>query len=156
MAGGPIFPFSALPVTAGRVFPTFLTTDYPEGLGFEASLGANSTWRLFYRMPVVLPTGTAKLLIVAQANATTGDIKLNPSWKSYGALEVPNPADLTGEGTQTISFATTAYRLTELKVTLDADTIVAGELVMMDFIGLTSGWTLTATLSVLLPPIIWE
>lgn len=156
MAGGPILPCSAYPVTAGRVFPSFLTAEMPEGLGFEASLGADSIWRLFYRMPPTLPSGTGKLLIVGQANATAGDAKLNVKWKSYGANEVPAAADLTAEGVGTMTFATTAYRLTESKVTLDADTLVGGELVMIDLTGETSSWTLAAILSILPPAIIWE
>lgn len=157
MAGGPILPFSAYPVTAGRVFPSALTAEMPESLCYEASLGADAIWRLFYRMPPTsLPTGTCKLLIVCQANATTGDAKLNPKWKSYGANEVPAAASLTAEGVQTISFATTAYRLTETRVNLDADTPVAGELIMLDLVGETSGWTLAQTLGVLPPCIIWE
>jgi len=156
MAGGPIYPCSALPVTAGRVFPNFLTTEMPEGLCFEASLGADSIWRLFYRMPPTLPSGTGKLLIVGQANATSGVAKLNVKWKSYGANEVPAAASLNAEGVADLTFATTAYRLTELKVTLDADTLVGGELVMLDLVGETSSWTLAAILSILPPPIIWE
>ena len=156
MAGGPLYPCSAKPLTEGRVFPNFLTAEMPESLGFEASLGADSIWRLFYRLPPTLPSGTGKLLLVCQANATTGNAKLNPRWKSYGANEVPAAGDLTAEGVATISFATTAYRLTETKITLDADTLVGGELVMLDIIGETSAWTLAQILGVLLPPIIWE
>lgn len=157
MAGGPIFPFSAVPITAGRVYPyIYSSLEMPEGLAFEGSLGADSIWRLFYRLPPTLPSGTGKLLIVCQANATTGNVKLNPKWKSYGSNEVPAAASLNAEGVQTLTFATTAYRLTELKVDLDADTLVGGELVMLDLVGETSGWTLTQLLSVLPPPIIWE
>lgn len=143
-------------MTAARVFPTFLTAEMPDALAYEASLGADAIWRLFFRLPpTTLPTGTCKLLIVCQANATTGDAKLNPKWKSYGALEVPAAASLTAEGVQTISFATTAYRLVETKVTLDADTPVAGELIMLDLVGETSGWTLAQILGVQ-ACIIWE
>ena len=156
MAGGPLLPCSAKPITAGRVFPNFLTAEMPESLGFEASLGADSIWRLFYRLPPTLPSGTGKLLLACQANATTGNAKLNAKWKSYGANEVPAAADLTAEGVATISFATTAYRLTETKITLDADTLVGGELVMLDLVGETSSWTLAQILGVLLPPILWE
>lgn len=156
MAGGPIFPQSWLPVTAGRTFPTFLTTEMPESCGFEASLGADSIWRCFYRIPPAVPTGTGKILLAGQANATTGVAKLNVKWKSWGANEVPAAASLTAEGVDTMTFATTAYRLTERKVTLDADTFVAGELVMIDITGETSGWTLAAVLGLLPPPIIWE
>ena len=155
MPGGHLFPISTYPVTAPRVFPYFLTAEMPEGLAYEASLGADAIWRLFYRMPAVLPSGTCKLRLVCQANATTGNAKLNPKWKSYGANEVPAAADLTAEGVQTIAFATTAYRLTETTVNLDADTPVAGELVMLDLVGETSSWTLAQILSVQ-ASIFWE
>lgn len=154
MAGGPILPFSAYPVTASLTFATFLTAVMPQGLGYAASLSGDSTWRLFYWTPQVLPSGTATLLLTGQANATTGVAKLNPKWHSYAANEVPATADLTAEGVQTMTFATTAYRLTQISVTLDADTVVAGELIMMDLVGETSGWTLAANLSIL-PQIIW-
>ena len=149
-------PFSMVPITAGKVFASNLTTEYPLSLCYIASLDADAIWRLYYRMPPSLPTGTGKLLIHAQANATTGDAKINVKWKSYAATEVPAAASLNAETVSTITFATTAYRLTELKVTLDADTLVGGELVMLDMTGETSSWTLAATLGILPPPIIWE
>jgi len=151
-----VFPFSAQPITADKVFPVILTSEMPESLGYLASLDADAIWRLFYRLPPTLPSGTRKLLLVGQANATTGVAKLNVTWKSWGANEVPAAASLTAEGVSTMTFATAAYRLTELKVTLDADTLVASELVMIDLTGETSGWTLAATLGILPPPIIWE
>lgn len=156
MAGGPIFPFSAVPITTGRVFPVILTTEMPESLGFEASLGADSIWRLFYRMPPVIPTGTAKLRLAGQANSNSGNAKLNVKWKSYAAGELPAAASLNAEGVGTLPFATSAYLLTELIVTLDADTFVANELIMLDLVGETSSWTLAAVLGILPPPIYWE
>ena len=144
------------PVTSGKVFPTFLDAAYPEGLGYMASLDGDAIWRLFYRMPPAIPSGTGKILLVCQANATTGNAKLNVKWKSWGDNEVPLAASLTAEGVATITFATTAYRLTSTKVTMDADTFVGGELVQVDLTGETSSWTLAAVLSVLIPPIIFE
>ena len=156
MAGGPILPFSCVPITADRVFTVILTAEMPESLGFEASLGADAIWRCFYRMPPVIPTGTAKTLLGCQANATTGNARLNVKWKSWGANEVPAAASLTAEGVATITFATTAYRLTESIITMDADTFVANELVQVDLVGETASWTLAALLGVLPPPIYWE
>jgi len=98
-------------------------------------------------MPPTLPTGTGKLLIVGQANATSGTAKLNVKWKSWGANEVPLASSLTAEGVADLTFATTAYRLTELKVTMDADTFVGGELVQVDLVGETSSWTLAQVLA---------
>ena len=157
MAGGPILPCSAIPITSTKVFPAYIGTEFPQGLGYKASLDADAIWRLFYRMPpTTLPSGTGKLFLACQANATSGNAKINVKWKSWGANEVPAAASLTAEGVATITFATTANRLTEASIILDADTLVAGELVMIDLTGETSGWTLAATLSILPPPIIWE
>jgi len=144
---GQVFPISAVPVTSGLVFPVILDLAHPEGLGFPASLSGDAIWRLFFRMPPTLPTGTGKLLIVGQANATSGVAKLNVKWKSWGANEVPLASSLTAEGVADLTFATTAYRLTELKVTLDADTFVGGELVQVDLVGETSSWTLAQVLA---------
>lgn len=157
MAGGPVFPHSVYPVTAGKVFPTFLTAEMPEGLAFMASLDADAIWRVFYRMPPTsLPTGTGKVLLPCRANATSGVARINIKWKSYAANEVPSAASLNAEGVGSVTFATTAYRETQHKVTLDADTLVAGEMVMMDITGETTSWTLSAVMSIDLPPIIWE
>jgi len=144
---GQVFPISAVPVTSALTFPALLDLAHPEGLGFPASLSGDAIWRLFFRMPPTLPTGTGKLLIVGQANATSGTAKLNVKWKSWGANEVPLASSLTAEGVADLTFATTAYRLTELKVTMDADTFVGGELVQVDLVGETSSWTLAQVLA---------
>lgn len=157
MAGGPIHAHSAYPVTAGRVFPTFLTAEMPEGLGWEASLGGDATWRLFFRLPPTsLPSGTCKILLPCRANATAGNAIIDVAWKSYANNEVPASASLNAEGDTTITFATTAYRETQAKVTLDADTPVVGELIMLELRGKTASWTLAAILSIDAPCIIWE
>jgi len=144
---GQVFPISAVPVTSGLTFPSLLDLAHPEGLGFPASLSGDAIWRLFFRMPPTLPTGTGKLLIVGQANATSGVAKLNVKWKSWGANEVPLASSLIAEGVANLTFATTAYRLTELKVTMDADTFIGGELVQVDLTGETASWTLAQVLS---------
>lgn len=156
MAGGPILPFSAQPITAAIVFPVRLTAEMPESLGFQASPGADSIWRCFYKMPPSIPPGTGKVSLMCQANAISGNAKINVKWKSYAALEVPAAASLIAEGVDTITFATTAYRLTEVVRVMDADTFVANEIVMIDFTGETSGWTLAAVLGLLVPPLYWE
>lgn len=156
MAGGPILPVSAQPITSARVFPTRLDAKYPEALGYEASLGADSIWRCFYPMPPSIPSGTFKVSLLCQANATSGNAKINCKWKSWGIGEAPDPASLNAEGVDTITFATTAYILTEVVRILDADTPVANELVQIDFVGETSGWTLAAVLGLIVPKVYWE
>ena len=161
MAGGPIFPNSAYPVTAGRVFPNFhvgagANSKHEEGLGVEASVGADSTWRLRFQMPPTLPTGTGKLRLLALANATSGVAKVNPKWVSVAVEEDPSSATPVAETVQTVTWSTgdnDQYK--ELKVTLDADTLVASEVVVMDLVFETSSWTL-AQVSTWIVAVIWE
>ncbi len=162
MPGGPIFPHSAFPVTSGRVFPNFhvgagANSKHDEGLGVEASVGANSTWRLRFMMPPSsLPTGTCKLRLLALANATSGDAKVNPSWASVAVEESPSGATLNAEGTSTLTWgASDNDQYKELKITLDADTPVAGEIIALDLVFETSSWTL-AQVSTWQAAVIWE
>lgn len=161
MAGGPIFPCSIYPVTADRIFANVhvgagSNSKHDEGLGVEASLGADATWRLRFQLPPVLPSGTGKLRLIALANATSGNAKVNPKWVSVAMEEDPSSATLNAEGTSTLAWSTgdnDQYK--ELKVTLDADTLVAGEIVVMDLVFETSSWTL-AQISTWIASIIWE
>jgi hypothetical protein len=162
MAGGPLFPSSAYPVTAGRVFPNFhvgagSNSKHDEGLGVEASVGADSVWRLRFVMPPTsLPSGTCKLRLLVLANATNGAAKVNAKWASVAAEEDPSSASLNAEGTSTLTWSTgdnDQYK--ELKVTLDADTPVAGEVIVMDLTFETSSWTLAAV-STWIASVIWE
>lgn len=162
MAGGPILPHSAFPVTSGRVFPNFhvgagANSKHDEGLGVEASVGADSIWRLRFLMPPTqLPTGTCKLRLLALANATSGSAKVNPKWASVAVEEDPSSATLQAETTQTLTWAAgDADQYKELKVTLDADTPVAGEMIVMDLTFETSSWTL-AQVSTWISSVIWE
>ena len=161
MAGGPLFPHSAFPVTAGRAFPNFYVgggsnSKHDEGLGVEASVGADTTWRLRFQLPPTLPTGTAKLRLLALANATSGNAKVNPKWASVAPGESPSAATLNAEATSTLTWSTgDADKYKELKITLDADTLVAGEEVVMDLVFETASWTL-AQVSTWIVSIIWE
>lgn len=161
MAGGPIFPRSAYPVTSGNTYPNVhvgagANSKHEEGLGVAASIGADSTWRLRFQMPPALPSGTGKLRLLALANATSGAAKVNPKWASVAVEEDPSSATLNAEGTGTVTWSTgdnDQYK--ELKITLDADTLVASEEVVMDLVFETSSWTLAAV-STWIASIIWE
>lgn len=161
MAGGPIFPHSAYPVTAGRAFPNFhvgagSNSKHDEGLGVEASVGADTTWRLRFQMPPTLPSGTCKLVQRALANATSGNAKVNPKWVSVANAEDPSSATPVAEGVQTISWAAgDADKYKETKITLDADTPVGGEVIVMDLVFETASWTL-AQVSTWQVFVIWE
>ena len=161
MAGGPLFPNSAYPVTAGRVFPNFhvgagANSKHDEGLGVEASVGADSTWRLRFQMPPTLPTGTGKLRLLALANATSGNAKVNPKWVTVAAGADPSSATLVAETVQTVTWAAGDNdKYKELKVILDASTLTAGEIVVMDLVFETASWTL-AQVSTWIASIIFE
>lgn len=161
MSGGPLFPFSEyLGGASGRLFHNFhqggTNGRSDEGVGVEASLSADSTLELRFQMPPSLPSGTAKLLMRALANATSGDAKVNPKWVSVADAENPDTATLNAEGTQTLTWASgEADDYKEAKVTLDADTTVAGEIVVMHVVFETTSWDLAAV-STWQFSIIWE
>ena len=92
MAGGPLLPSSTYPATTTLAFPNFhvgagANVKRMEGLGVQASVGADTTWELVFLMPPTLPTGTGKLRLLALANATTGNAKVNVKWVSIAAEE---------------------------------------------------------------------
>lgn len=163
MAGGPIFPHSAFPVDAGKVFPNFhvgagANSKHDEGLGLAnaTDITADVTWRLRFQMPPTLPTGTGKLRLLALANAVTGVVKPNVKWASVAVEEDPSSATLSAEGVGTITWgAGDADQYKELKVILDADTLVASEEVVMDLVFENLSMTL-AVVSTYIPSIIWE
>ena len=162
MAGGPIFPSSAIPDASGDVFPNVhvgaTNGRRIQGIGVAnaTALDANRTWHVLFEMPPTLPSGTGKLRLLALANATSGAAKVNPTWGSCAVEEIYDTITLTGEGTQTITWAAgDADAFKELKVTLDADTLVAGEIVVMNLVFEDSSFTLAVT-STWLASIIWE
>ena len=160
MAGGPIYPRSSYPTTS-NAFPNVhvgagANSKHDEGLGVVASLGADTIWRLRFKMPPVLPIGTGKLVIEALAAATSGVAKVNPKWASVAMGEDTSSATLNAEGVASPTWAggdSDDYK--ETKITLDADTLVAGEVVVMDLVFETASWTL-AVVSTWMASIIWE
>ncbi len=149
MAGGPIFPISAIPMTADRVYPLVYIGDGGVSpnemtMGVEASLGGDATWGLRFMMPPTLPSGTGKLKLWALADKAGGEVaKVNPKWKSVAAEEDPSTGALNAEGTGTITWGAgddDVYK--ELLVDLDADTLTANEMVVMDLVFETAAWTL--------------
>lgn len=160
MAGGPLFPTGEYPVTADRVFPyTYVSAGanwkHNAGLlAFQASLGADSIWRLGWILPQVLPSGTFKLRLRCQANATSGAAKINPKSAVVAAGNDPAGATLTAEGTQTLTWAAGDNdKYKDLDVAL-TPTPVAGSSYIMDLTGETSGWTLAQILA-FTPMLIW-
>lgn len=160
---GPLFPTSTVPVTPSLTFGSVhigagANSKHEQGLGVNASIASDATWRLRWNnVPYDLPVGTLKLQIWALANATSGAAKINPKWASVAAEEDPSTATLNAEGTQTITWAAgdnDQYK--ELEVTLDADTLVGGEALVMDLVMETSGWTLAQIMTMARVALIWE
>lgn len=161
MPAGPLLPISAYPITNPKVFPEWACYNTPptyafEGLGVMASLDGDAIWQLLFQMPGTLPEGTCKLRLLALCDDASHDAKVNPKWASVAVGEDPSAATLQAEGTQTLSWgASDSLKFKELVVTLDADTPVGGELLLMNLTFEASGWTLDAT-SVWFASIIWE
>ena len=145
-----IWPVSRIPITAGKVQPRihFGATNSRaiEGMGVMASLDGNAAWHvLFPRMPNPLPAGTPTLVVRALANATTGVARVNPSWASFAVEETYDTLTLNAEGVQSVTWASgDADQFKEATFTLDADTVVAGEMIFLSLGFETSSWTLAA------------
>lgn len=162
VTGGPIFPSTEpYPITNASAFPTIYTgggsgSKTTVAMGVAASIGADTTWRLKFVLPGTLPSGTCKLVLWAMANATSGNAKVNPKWGSCAVEEDPSSTTLSAEGTSTQTWgAGDTDQIKQLKITLDADTPVAGEMIVMDLVFETSSWTLAA-LSAWLAFVIFE
>lgn len=162
MAGGPIFPFSSVPRTSGKVFPTIQVGDtngrQDAGMGVMASLNADATYDLRFQMPPSLPTGTLKLVLISMADATSGNAKVNPKWAAISRSGGnPDSVSLTAEGTSTVSWSAgddDDYK--ETKITLDAATApTADQVLVMDLVFETSSWTL-AVVSTWIAFLVWE
>lgn len=157
-----LFPFSAWPDSNGRVFPGphigATNSKAEEGMQVEASLGADSIWHLRFRTPTTLPSGTAKLVIWALANATSGAAKINPKWANVDPATGGNPDTTarTAEGTTTLTWGAgdnDDYK--QVKITLDAVTVTADRIIAMDLTFETTAWTL-AVVSTWFAAIVWE
>jgi hypothetical protein len=174
LAGGPLFPVSAYPKTAGAVFPNVYVggganSKEEEGLGVAASLAADAIWRLRFQIPPALPTGTLKLRLLALANATSGAARVNPKWVSVAPGASPSGATLVAEGVtpdstagqagagDTLTWGTgDADQYVEAKWILNAATApAANEIVVMDLTFETASWTL-AQVSTWFPSLIYE
>lgn len=158
-----LLPMSAFPATPGKVYPDARRTTsngfWFEGIGVMAALDADAEIHYVFRVPGGLPVGTAKLSVLGLSHAADGDMKINPKWASKATEEDLDisAASLNAEGVSTLTWTIGSddHQLKELKVTLDADTIVADEFIVMRLTLETSGWTLDQR-AILMCSIIWE
>jgi hypothetical protein len=124
-----------------------------------ASLDADAEFHYVFRVPAALPVGTAKLEVIGLGLSPNGDAKLNPKWKSVALEEDIDiaAASLNAAGTQTLTWTSGSddHEFKSLKVVLDADTVVAGEFIVMRLALESTGWTLDERV-VFISSIIWE
>lgn len=127
-----------------------------EGVGVIASLGADALAVLQFNMPEIIPSGTLKLRLLAMANATSGNAKLD----IIDGVTSPNAAigasNFTTEaGSPTITQGwTTVDVLVENKVNLTVAP-VANQVVTVILAFRTLNWTL-AQASVWQASLVWE
>ena len=164
MAGGPIYPYSAIPTdTTGRLFPVRYAgvggniAPNDQALGVVGSLGADATWDLRFLMPpaAAIPSGTLKLRVLMLSAANSGVVKYTVNDAVVAVGSSPSAATLTAETQSSITWvAGDSDKYKEDKVTLTASP--AGNDVLV--VGLkfqTSGWTLSVTLACIVS-VIWE
>jgi hypothetical protein len=90
------------------------------------------------------------------ANATTGVVRVNPKWASVAVEEDPSSATLNAEGATSITWgAGDNDQYKETKINLDADTLIADEMVVMDLTFEDASTTLAVT-STHIVSVIWE
>ena len=134
-----IMPFQAFPRSDG-ISPGYIdvTGSPAQATGFGTWLAVASSTQdeileMWFRIPPTLPTGTAKFVIQAVADAVTGDMDVQISWKSFATGEsIENPT-LSSEGTQhTFAWSTgNDWDILEDETTLDAETITADETIVV-------------------------
>lgn len=154
---GPFAPaFAPVPVTAGKVFPYLYagagaTWKHTYGLGVMGSVNGDSIWRTsFLIRSGVLPNGVPTLRLWARANGL-GIARVNVKWAMCAAGADPSIITLIAEGVQSITWAAgdqDKFKLTS--TVLDATTVLPGQMLLMDLVYETIGWTLPAV-SVWLP-----
>jgi len=150
MAGGPVWPYSDDPGTSGCIYPGVYVGSASRnewGMLVKASLAADAVRTQRYMLPPTLPSGTMTLNVVARANAVTGCAVVSPSWGMCALTEDSELTSLTCEGDTAVVWSaggSDVYNHTQ--ITMDADTPVASEIVVMRFgyLGSSGSWPLAA------------
>ena len=165
---GPLFPYSAFPVTVDDCYPTIYqggnsVEDREEMMGISTT-AVDRVWHLCFQMPPEFPAATTgKLVVLSRANAATGGLEIDPQWKSVAPEEDPSAnaaeggADLSAETDTSVDWATGDEDvIKETVITLDADTLVVDEVVHMNLIFSDDATTALAVPSGHIAFIIWE
>lgn len=150
-----IQPYSKVPVTGGMVYYKVYNSEEELLHVTTASLlTSDAIARLRFQVPQSLPSGVVKVRVVARANATSGNGTFDPKWCSAAVEEAA--CTVQSEGTSTITWeAGDTHQRKEAKIALDADTVVAGEIIEMDFTFIDVSHTLTVE-SAWHVSLIWE
>ena len=165
MAGGPILPSSIyLGGASGNLSASFFTSGAGtttvnstiEGVGVVASLTADASAVMQFNIPEVIPTGTLKVRVLAWANATTGNAKLDIiDGRTPAGSNIANATFTTEAGSPTITQGwTTANIIVENKVTL-TQAPTANDIYTIVATFRTASWTLAST-SVWQFSLVWE
>lgn len=149
MADGMILPMSVTYPTNGKVFynqhvGAGANFKRVEGHGVIASLDADAILELVFPYPYgAIPSGTAKLRVLSQANATSGVLRINPSCASVAITEDPHAATYTAEGDTDLTWAAAGNdKIKETKISLAYAAPVAGKFLYMALKFKNSGTTL--------------
>lgn len=162
MAGGPLYPSSLKIEDSADIFgDTFIgdgaNDQETEVIAVIALLGSDVKIFSEWDMPPTLPTGQAKLVMVALAHAVLNAAKHNPAWNMVDDEEDPSEATLNAEGVETTTWAggdDGVYKIT--KTNLDVQAVVASKILVMQITFPTSGWTQDVNVGWKRPFIIWE
>lgn len=141
MAAGYFRPSSIVPVStlsgiqAMSAGSTGVTQRFAMFIPDATTMTADQTFAIEMPFPPVIPSGQLKMRLRSYANAASGVVKFNPKWASCAAGENPGDFTLNAEGTQTITWATgNEWDMLVTSVTLDADTPVANEVLIMNLV----------------------
>jgi len=163
MASGALFPSSIVFVTSSLVGPGVHVGAATSGLrrirGIQVvkavDLSANADVEMTFDMPPALPSGAGKLILVGRTTGT-GNSLIAIDWVSVAIGEDPSAATLLSEGTSTLTVAGgDSDKLLRVKVTLDADTLTADEIVCMRMRFVQASYTLNQPFTVA-PSMRWE
>ena len=165
MTGGPILPSS---IYVGGASGNLSLTNYTsgagtttanstiEGIGVVASLGADASAVMQFNMPETIPAGSLKCRVLAWANATTGNAKLDIiDGRTPAGSNIANATFTTEAGSPTISQTwATADIIVENKVTL-TQAPTANDIYTVVATFRTASWSLAVT-SVWQFSLVWE
>lgn len=163
MASGQLSPISVTFPNDGLLFSNVHETPNGtkiEGVGLAASLGTATDLQLQFHIPPEQPAGTTvKFLARPIADGTSADVDLNIRWKSFATeedMDIAKTSFPTAEGTSTITWAAgDDHVFKEVKVTMDADTVVDAEIVHM-YVQFEVPTSALAAISTWVFHIIWE